>query len=125
MGCHVSSAHEAKETGMKLAAERNAVSLRAARAIAVYIAEEKGEVSMNDVRERLPDLPSGNYLGSVFKGKDWEFTGRWIEAKHESSHARSVRVWRLKGAVKSQGAPPSSPGSGVTPALQDDFWRVA
>lgn len=86
----------AKEAGMKLAAEKNKTALLAAREMAVYLAEKHGSVSIEDVREALPQLPTGNFLGSVFKGGLFEFTGEWETAKHKGSHGRPVRIWRLK-----------------------------
>ena len=37
----------------------------------------------------------GNAAGSVFRGKDWRFTGRWEKSARVSNHARVNRVWEL------------------------------
>lgn len=86
----------AKEFGREMSASAHEIELRRAQDEARKIASMKGAVSINDVREALPHLSSGNYLGSVFKGKEWIFTGAWEAARHKGSHARMVRVWALK-----------------------------
>lgn len=88
-----------KTQGMDLAAQKNKVALMAAKEMAVYLAEKNGQVSIEDVREALPHLPVGNWMGSVFKGSIWDFTGEWEVARHKGSHGRPVRVWRLREAA--------------------------
>jgi hypothetical protein len=41
----------------------------------------------------------GNAAGSIFRGKEWVFTGEWVASKRPSSHGRMIRVWRYEGEV--------------------------
>ncbi len=43
-----------------------------------------------------PDL-LGNAAGSLFKGSEWEFTGKWVPSARTSNHGRYLRVWRYCG----------------------------
>lgn len=68
-----------------------------ARDMAIWIAKESGQVSINDVRH-LIDLPVDYHpstWGAVFKSKDFEAVG-YCQAIHPSAHARVVRVYKLK-----------------------------
>ena len=38
----------------------------------------------------------GNASGSVFKGQEWSFTGKWTKSERIRSHGRDVKVWKLK-----------------------------
>lgn len=70
-----------------------------ARAVAIEIAESRGQVTINDVRE-VVELPEGyhsNTWGAVLRGSDFEPIG-YCQATHPSAHARVVRVYKLKGA---------------------------
>ena len=70
-----------------------------ARAVAVEIAEARGQVTINDVRERV-ELPDGfppNAWGAVLRGDAFEPVG-FCQATHPSAHARVVRIYKLKGA---------------------------
>jgi hypothetical protein len=84
-----------KDWGKEASASTHQAELELAKDMAIKLAALKGEVSINDVREYLPTLPSGNYLGSTFKGSRWLFTGRYEKARHKGSHARDVKVWKL------------------------------
>lgn len=83
-----------KEFGMALAAVHGAEFLVRARALAREIVARKFEVSINDIREADPTLPSGNWMGSIFKTGNYYPIG-WEESRHPKGHARPVRVWRL------------------------------
>ena len=68
-----------------------------ARSIAVAIAQRAGQVTINEVRERV-ELPADyhpNTWGAVFKGDAFEPIG-YCQATHPSAHARVVRVYKLK-----------------------------
>lgn len=70
-----------------------------ARAVAIGIAEGKGSVTINDVRE-LVELPDGfppNAWGAVLRGDAFEPVG-FCQATHPSAHARVARIYKLKGA---------------------------
>lgn len=69
-----------------------------ARDLAVWIAKQSGQVTINDVRH-LIDLPDDfhpNTWGAVFRGSEFEAIG-YCPATHPSAHARVVRIYKLKG----------------------------
>jgi hypothetical protein len=71
----------------------------AARGLAVRICKERGEVTINDIREQLPP-PEGMHpsvLGAVLRDKRFQHTGRYMSAKHTASHARKIGIYTLKG----------------------------
>lgn len=47
----------------------------------------------------LPEDALGNAAGSLFRGKEWEFTGAWSPSKRTSNHGHQNRVWRLVARV--------------------------
>ena len=88
-----------KERGMALAADAAPTLLDRARAYAQATAIVRGSVTADDVSEwleqqGLPDL--GPAAGSLFRGPEWEFTGRFVQSTRKTNHARLLRVWRLK-----------------------------
>jgi hypothetical protein len=95
---------EAKEAGMDSAADHYPDALRVARNIAVDLASERGSITIDDVRgefeRRSIPFVAGNWMGSVFKGKEWIACGI-IPATHTGSHGRFVRRWSLKHEQKS------------------------
>ena len=38
----------------------------------------------------------GNAAGSLFRGKEWEFTGGFRASRRTSNHGHLQRVWRLR-----------------------------
>ena len=88
-----------KERGMKQAADNDPTTLELAREIAKRVARIHGTVTADDVQLRLDEAgfgPLGNAAGSLFRGKDWEFTGEWRTSDRITNHARCNRVWRLR-----------------------------
>jgi hypothetical protein len=84
-----------KEAGLDLVSSNNPEYLAKARSTAEYIAQTRGEVSINDVRRYLGDPPSGinpNVLGAVFRGKHWRKVGH-TQTTHAAGHARTVGVY--------------------------------
>jgi hypothetical protein len=71
--------------------------LGTARFEAIKIAVNKGQVTINDLREviSLPEDFSPNTWGAVFKSKDFEAVG-YTQASHAAAHARVVRIYKLK-----------------------------
>lgn len=84
--------------GMESSAAPHQQELDMARDAAIKIAAEKGEVTIDDVREYLPKLEYGNWAGSVFKGPEWVCVG-FIPSRHKNSHARIIRVWKRRLAA--------------------------
>lgn len=89
-----------KQTGMNLAARKNYLVLEIARDVARLIARKGLAISIEDVRLQMESLGinyrPGNWMGSVFKGYEWEPVG-WTRSEHKGGHARMVRTWKLKG----------------------------
>lgn len=92
-----------KEEGQNRAAVRRLELLQFARDGLENIARsrESREVTADDATRYLVENgESGNALGaaagSLFRGKQWEFTGRWVKSEKVTNHASDLRVWRLK-----------------------------
>lgn len=90
-----------KEEGISRAIEWTPKELfMHAHLTAMGLASMFGTVTADDVYKQLlaegfnPSL-LGNAWGGVFK-KGFEFTGKWRKSSRVSSHARMIRVWRLK-----------------------------
>jgi hypothetical protein len=87
-----------KAWGIEATASAHEPELRLAQDMALKIAALKGEITVDDVRESLPNLAFGNWAGSIFKGKEWVCVG-FIPSRHKNSHARIVRVWSRRLAA--------------------------
>jgi len=89
-----------KEEGISRAVDKRADDLKIAQAIARKIAMQHPdrECHADLVQWELMDLGInlGNAAGSIFRGTDWEFTGRWVKSIRVTNHASVRRVWRLK-----------------------------
>lgn len=84
--------------GITRAANNNAVLLHEARQIAKDLAQGGREISMDDVARVMGKRSAllGNAAGSVFSGREWEWTGKFIKSARVRSHSNLLRVWRLK-----------------------------
>jgi hypothetical protein len=94
-------ADQAKQRGMEQAALSRAEALQVAKEIAWYLGRTRPEVDVDMVQRefiRLGHLPEelGNAAGSIFKGSEWEWTGKRKKSVRISNHSRWVMVWRLK-----------------------------
>jgi hypothetical protein len=92
---------QAKEEGMAKAAENAASLLEIAQRIAVRLASQHpdretdmDEVGMELFRIGIKTL--GPAAGSVFKGGQWQFTGKRLKSARKKNHSREIKVWRLK-----------------------------
>lgn len=88
-----------KEDGMAKAADNRQEQLEIARDIAKRIAKEQGTVNADDVGRALKRIginTLGPAAGSLFRGKEWVFTGQWVKSKRITNHSRMIRVWKLK-----------------------------
>ena len=88
-----------KKDGMDLAAINKADRLEFAREIAVGIARQNGQVTADDVGDRLQELGLdsdwlGPAAGSLFCGHQWTFTGTRVKSKRKRNHARELKVWK-------------------------------
>ena len=94
-----------KDAGMQRAAENNPTGLELAKTIARELALQHGETDADQVgallfeRHKIQTL--GPAAGSIFKGGEWEFTGKRKLSRRKSNHAREIKVWRLKAFVMS------------------------
>jgi hypothetical protein len=89
-----------REAGMALAATARPTLLAEARRIAMQIALQRGTVTADDVAARMVangmDYAAlGNASGSVFRGP-FVWTGEVVTSHRVSTHARAIKVWRLK-----------------------------
>ena len=94
-----------KKQGMTLAATHDGkiklldIARHYARAIALQHPEHEvnaDDVSMRMIKEGITEK-LGAASGSMFKGKEWEFTGKRIKSKRISNHSREIKVWRYVG----------------------------
>ena len=89
-----------KQQGMDLAADNVPTALELARSIARKTACLYGTVNADEVGKRLKEIYKidtlGPAAGSIFRGKEWEFTGKWIKSTRITNHGRMIREWRLK-----------------------------
>jgi hypothetical protein len=87
-----------KELGMGLAADAAEEPLKKARSIAFQIARSGSrECDSDQVFKGLGEgFPTGPWAGSIFKGQDWEFTGKRIRSSRISNHAREIKIWKLR-----------------------------
>lgn len=93
------ASRSARDAGMEQAAFSFDAQnwLTEVRAVARMLIAKNGEVTIDDVLRICPRPPwiSPNATGSVFKGGEFVACGYTQTAK-VSSHARAVRIWRLK-----------------------------
>lgn len=89
-----------RDGGMGLAASNRSAVLNYARSVAVKLAMKHPlkECTIDDVQKIMidEDLDLGMAAGSVFKGPEWRFTGKFKKTARSSSHARNITIWRLK-----------------------------
>lgn len=90
-----------KAVGMALASESRAELLEIARNIAREIGATGSDVDADMVGQEMErrgySVESlGPAAGSIFKGREWEFTGRRVRSSRKSNHGRELKVWRWK-----------------------------
>ena len=91
-----------RDDGMLSAAQGRLKALMMARSIAQLLAHTNGKVTADEVRKEFQSAGGdwandlGNAAGSIFKEKSkWECVG-FENSTVATSHARALRVWRLK-----------------------------
>jgi hypothetical protein len=90
-----------KKEGKKKARMAKGELLERAREIARDVGEAKEFVTADDVQRQLikeghHPFALGNAAGSIFRGSEWEFTGRMVKSARISNHGHQNMVWRLK-----------------------------
>jgi hypothetical protein len=91
---------EKKRIGMAQAANNHKGSIFNFRTIAILLLDKFDSVTIDDVR-KLADLrgikyTTGNWMGSVFHDKYFEWTGLMVPATHYGSRGRMIKVWRKR-----------------------------
>lgn len=91
-----------KADGVDRAAQSHICRLELARTIARTIAIQDGAVTADDVGKQLAryGIPTGPWAGAIFRGSEWEFTGKWVASQRATNHGRMLRVWRLTPATQ-------------------------
>jgi len=90
-----------KAEGMAIAADNARDYLEIAREIAreIALAHPRQECDADRVgrvlKRRLDIETLGPAAGSLFRGKEWIFTGQWVKSKRITNHSRMIRIWRL------------------------------
>tara|TARA_R100000388_G_C7239180_1_gene160040 strand:+ start:1229 stop:1612 length:384 start_codon:yes stop_codon:yes gene_type:complete len=91
-----------KEEGMDRAAQAKKELLQHARDIAVWYAKNEGngyccsdDVAMVMQKLELDYSELGMAAGSIFKSKEWEYSGFNRKTKRVVAHAREIKIWRL------------------------------
>lgn len=94
------SGDELKAEGMRRARESHETLFEKARAIAIELGKLRGEITADDVMEELlrrrPSTNLGNAAGSLFRGNQWVFTGKWRKSTRPANHSHQNRVWRYQ-----------------------------
>ncbi len=92
-----------KAEGMTASARARNELLEEARDIARHIGRYSPEhlctsddVAQTFLQRGLKYADLGNAAGSIFKGKEWEFSGRYTKSRRVSAHARDIKIWRLR-----------------------------
>lgn len=88
-----------RDEGMQRAADKRPEILRYAKSVAKQIAQHDPDrlCDIDQVQSELfkVGMDLGMAAGSVFKGGDWIMVGT-RKTKRKTSHARDIKVWRLK-----------------------------
>ena len=92
-----------REEGLALAAANRAELLAIGRTLVKQAAlgNCNREATADDAALGLSNMgfsanALGNAAGSLFRGKEWEFTGQWSPSRRVSNHAHQNRVWKLR-----------------------------
>ena len=92
-----------KRRGMEIAARSKQERLKWVRRCAENLANKNGFCHADMLAEYLAhrfklDMHDllGNAAGSIFAGREWEFTGRRIKSTRVRSHGNELKVWRLR-----------------------------
>lgn len=91
-----------KEHGIKAAAKKRPELLRIARTIAKEIAVSQGTVTADDVAEELRERALGDMgpaMASVFRTRDFEWTGLRVMSKQVNNHGRELKVWAVNKGI--------------------------
>jgi len=96
------ASEQAKRDGMLRAAASRKLMLLDAQRVAIILAMRDGEVNADDVVQwyanHAIDLTAklGNAMGSLFRGSEWQWTGKFIKSARLHAHSNLLRVWCLR-----------------------------
>jgi len=96
------ASEQARQAGMKLAADGRQDILEYARHLARQIAAQSLDgITADDVVLALMEHGHGlhclgNAAGSLFRGPEWEFTGQRRRSARVHAHSNELKVWRLR-----------------------------
>ena len=97
----------AKELGQLRVERTNEEWILLARREAIRISASEGSVSAVEVHqwaERTGTHPESELAYSgVFRGPEWQDTGKMVRCRHDGGHARKVCVWRYVGTQFTKG----------------------
>ena len=88
-----------RDEGIERAAAQCPTLLDEAREIARNIARRNGTVTAEDVCRVLGERKHkamGNGFAAIFKSREFEWTGKWVQCERIAARSRFNRVWRLK-----------------------------
>ena len=89
-----------KEDGMELGASNRESQLSLARRVARMQCVINGKTNADEVGRHLHEIYGidslGPAAGSIFKGKEFEFTGEFVQSERKTNHGRLLRVWKLR-----------------------------
>lgn len=89
------------DIGIERAAENRASLVVRAREIAVKICKRQDTVNMDEVvlclvAEGQNIHALGPAAGSIFRDRNFEWTGKFVKSSRIHAHSNLLRVWRLK-----------------------------
>lgn len=97
----------AARAGMAHAAENRRALLAFARGLA--LADPQRETNADAVQAALAArgisvFALGSAAGSLFVGKEWEWTGRYVKSTRVHAHRNLLRTWRYIGPAAEKSA---------------------
>ena len=111
-----------KKKGMAVGAANNYADLETGRMLARRHPDARTGITADDVGRALKargiTQSLGPAAGSLFAGKDWQWTGEFLKSKRITNHSRLLRVWRYVGT-------PSNRDRFPPLASVDDYRRAS
>ena len=94
----------ARDAGIARIELSNKEFLAEARTVALEIGHRQATVTIDDVRDACAErglVPiSYQAWGPLFMDGNWEWIGKWVRSKQVQGHGNPIRVWRLKGEIR-------------------------
>lgn len=95
---NLTEGQQRRDDGIAIAESNHPSGIEIAKQVAKELAEQRGEITADDVQAEMHfrGINLCNAAGGIFRGKQWEWTGRVVKSARISNHARILRVWKLK-----------------------------